>query len=217
MPSTALAMPIRVLCAPPADHVAEITDPLAVRDAGAGWSWPQRYGGACRVRKSIVPPGCWAWLTERADGPGASALREGGRTGPPDECTKRACGSAVPRSGGICRPDPVCACCDCVPAAEAPRRAIPGTAVAAGLRALPGAGRPSALPGCGVMTSPGGTRCRRRWCRSPVKATGIIRSLHRRRRPGGPGSRRWCVPGCRSRGAAGGPGSGSGCGGRPCA
>ena len=62
---------------------------LAVRDAGAGWSWPYRYGGASRVRKSIVPPGCWA------GGPGASALREGGRTGSPDECTIRACGSAV--------------------------------------------------------------------------------------------------------------------------
>jgi hypothetical protein len=36
MPITALAMPIRVFCAPPADHAAEITDPLAVRDAGSG-------------------------------------------------------------------------------------------------------------------------------------------------------------------------------------
>jgi hypothetical protein len=85
---TALAMPIRVFCAP-ADHAAEITDPLAVRDAGAGWSWPDRYGGASRVRRSIVPPGCWA------GGPGASALREGGLTGSPDVCTIRACGSAV--------------------------------------------------------------------------------------------------------------------------
>ena len=51
------------------------------------------------------------------------------------------------RSGGICRPDPVCSFCDCVLAAEAPRRAIPGAAVAAGLRALPGAGRSSASDG----------------------------------------------------------------------
>jgi len=43
--------------------------PLAVRDAGAGWSWPHRYGGASRVRKSTVHPGCWA------GGPGASAVR----------------------------------------------------------------------------------------------------------------------------------------------
>jgi len=95
IPITALAMPIRVLCVPPADHAAEITDPLAVRHTGAGWSWPHRHGGASRVRKSIVPPGCWAWPTERAGGPGASALREGGRTGPPDDSTTRACGSAV--------------------------------------------------------------------------------------------------------------------------
>ena len=27
MPITALAMPIRIFCAPPADHAAEITDP----------------------------------------------------------------------------------------------------------------------------------------------------------------------------------------------
>jgi hypothetical protein len=70
-----------------------ITDPLAVRDAGAGWSWRHRYGGASRVRKSIVPPGC------RAGGPGASALREGGLTGSPDEWTIQACGSAVTGPG----------------------------------------------------------------------------------------------------------------------
>jgi hypothetical protein len=93
MPITALAMPIRVFCAPPADHAAESLIPLAVRDAGAGWSWPHRYGGASRVRKSIVPPGC------RAGGPGASALREGGLTGSPDEWTIQACGSAVTGPG----------------------------------------------------------------------------------------------------------------------
>jgi hypothetical protein len=37
------------------------------------------------------------------------------------------------RACGICRPDPVCAFWDCALAAEAPQRAIPGTA-AAGLR-----------------------------------------------------------------------------------
>jgi len=89
MPVTALAMPIRVFCAPLADHAAEITDPPGGPRCGAGWSWPHRYGGASRVRKSIVPPGCWA------GGPGASALRESGLTGSPDECTIRACGSAV--------------------------------------------------------------------------------------------------------------------------
>ena len=53
------------------------------------------------------------------------------------------------RSCGICRPGPVCAFWDCALAAEALQRAIPGAAVAAGLRARPGAGRPSALLGCG--------------------------------------------------------------------
>ena len=37
------------------------------------------------------------------------------------------------RSGGICGPGPGCAVCGCVPAAEAPQRAIPDAAVAADL------------------------------------------------------------------------------------
>jgi hypothetical protein len=211
MPIAALAMPIRVFCAPPADHAAEITDPPGGPRCGAGWSWPHRYGGASRVRKSIVPPGCWA------GGPGASALREGGRTGSPDECTIRACGSAVTgpaASAGLTRFAPAAIASWRRRRRDAPSRVPPSRPACC---ARPGAGRPSALPGCGVMTVPGGTRCRRRRCRSPVKAAGIMRSLDRRGRPGGPGSGRWCVPGCRSRGAAGGPGSGSGCGGRPCA
>ena len=185
--------------------------PLAVRDAGAGWSWPHRYGGASRVRKSIVPPGCWA------GGPGASALREGGLTGSPDECTIRACGSAVTgpaASAGLTRFAPSGIAPWRRRRRNAPSRVPPSPPACAPGRERDGRQR---CRTAGVMTSPGGTRCWRRRCRSPVKATGIMRSLHRRRRSGGPGSRRWCVPGCRSRGAAGGPGSGSGCGGRPCA
>jgi len=108
--------------------------------------------------------------TERAGGPGASALREAGRTGSPDESTIRACEPAVPRSGGICRPDPVCAVCDCVPAAEAPQRAIPDAPVAVGL--LRPAGNGTARQHwrtAGVMTVPGVTRCQRRRCCSPVQ------------------------------------------------
>jgi hypothetical protein len=136
------------------DHI-----PLAVRHTGAGWSWPHRYGGASRVRKSIVPPGCWAHRT--GCGPGASALREGGRTGSPDECTIRAFGPAVTGSGGICRPDPVCAFCDGVPTAEAPQGAIPDTAVAAGLL------RPAENA---TAASAGGLRGNDRGGRDPVPA-----------------------------------------------
>ena len=133
---------------------------LTVCDAGAGWSWPNRYGGASRLGKSIVPPGCWA------GGPGASA------------CV-RAAGLARRMSARFARagqrsqvrrhlqPDPVVPFCDCVPAAQAPQRAIPGrrrlvcpagngTAVsAAGLRRddlagwEPGAGAGGAIPGRG--------------------------------------------------------------------
>jgi hypothetical protein len=154
---------------------------------------------------------CWA------GGPGASALREGGLTGSPDECSIRACGSAVTGPAASAGPDPFCVFWDCALAAgrrNAPSRVPPSPPACAPGRERDGRQR---CRTAGVMTSPGGIRCWRRRCRSPVKATEIIRSLHRRRRSGGPGSRRWCVSGCRSRGAAGGPGSGSGCGGRPCA
>jgi hypothetical protein len=112
-------------CAPPADNAAEITDPPGGSRCRCGSSWPHRYGGASRVRKSIVLPDCWA------GGPGTSALREGGRTGSLDECTMRACGSAVTgpaASAGLARFAPS----GIALAAEAPQRAIPGTA--AGLR-----------------------------------------------------------------------------------
>ena len=189
--------------------------PLAARHTGASWSWPHRYGGASRVRKSIVPPGCWP--TVRAGGPGASAVREGGRTGSRGECTIRACGSAVTgpaASGGLTRFAPS------VIASRRRRRATRHSGYCRRRRlAAPGRegdGR-QRWRTAGVMTVPGVTRARRRRWHSPVKAAGVMRSLHRWRRSGGPGSRRWCVPGCRSLGAAGGPGSGSGCGGRPCA
>ena len=189
--------------------------PLAARHTGASWSWPHRYGGASRVRKSIVPPGCWP--TVRAGGPGASAVREGGRTGSPGECTIRACGSAVTgpaASGGLTRFAPSAIASRRRRRRNAPFRVLPSPPACC---ARPGRRRPSALADCGVMTVPGVTRARRRRWHSPVKAAGVMRSLHRRRRSGGPGSRRWCVPGCRVREAKGGPGSGSGCGGRPCA
>jgi hypothetical protein len=88
-PITVLAMPIRVLCAPPADNAAEIIDPLAERLGSASQS--------CRLA---------AGPAERAGGPGAPAVREAGRTGSPDECTMRACGSAAPgpaASAGLTR------------------------------------------------------------------------------------------------------------------
>jgi hypothetical protein len=143
MPITALAMPIRVFCAPPADHAAEITDPLAERLGCASQS--------CRLAAGLAAPG-------------ASALREGGLTGSPDECTIRACGSAVPRSCGICRPDPVCVFWDCALAAGAPQRAIPDTAVAVGLL------RPA---GNGTAVSAGGLRGDDRAGRDQVPAPAV--------------------------------------------
>jgi hypothetical protein len=64
--------------------------------------------------------------------------------------------------------------------------------------ARPGTGRPSALADCGGDDRTRHDRVPALTMPFPVKATGIIRSLHRRRRSGGPGS-------------------GSGRGGRPCA
>ena len=125
-------------------YTAEIgRSAIPVRVGAGRTSMAERLGSASQSCRLAAGP------TERAGGPGASALREAGRTGSPDECTIRAFGSAVPRSGGICRPDPVCAFCDCVPAAEAPQRAIPDTAVAAGLL------RPA---GNGTAASTGGLR-----------------------------------------------------------
>ena len=111
------------------------------------WSWPHRYGGASRVRKSIVPPGCWP--TVRAGGPGASAVREGGRTGSPGECTIRACGSAVTgpaASGGLTRFAPSAIASRRRRRRNAPFRVLPSPPACC---ARPGRRRPSALADCG--------------------------------------------------------------------
>ena len=147
------------------DHIPE-----TLRHTGAGWSWPHRCGGASRVRKSIVPPGCWP--TERAGGRGASALREAGRIGSPDECTIRACGSAVPgpaASAGLTRFAPSAIASRLRRRRNAPSRIPPSPPACCAGRETDGRQR---CRTAGVMTVPGVTRWRRRRCRSAVKATG---------------------------------------------
>ena len=129
--------------------------PLAVRDAGAGWSWPHRYGGASRVRKSIVPPGCWA------GGLGASALREGSLNGSPDECTIRAYGSAVTGPAASAGPTPF------APSAIAPwrrRRNAPSRVPPSPPACAPGRERDGRqrCRTARVTFSPGGNKCWRR-------------------------------------------------------